>query len=128
MTTVWSLWMLIRDWPSAGRKPARRRSGDGHGRAGQGGNLRGDVEDNQALGVDVRDDVQDDADVVVLDGVDGLAGVGQTGVGDEGDFLADFDAGKLVVRGQDVRPGEHVELAGLSSSRHGGGHVAFQEF
>ena len=87
--------------------------GDGDRGVGEGGeNFGGDVHDHLAVGVDVGGDVENDADVLVLDGVDGLAGVGDAGVGDEGDLLADDDGGELVVGGENVGAGEDVEFVG----------------
>ena len=100
---------------------------DRHGRAGQLADLRRHVQDDQPVRVDVRRDVQNDADVLVLDRVDRLAGVGDARVGDERHLLADGDDGKLVVAGQDVGARQHVELAGGGQGVQRGVDVPFEQ-
>src|SRR5262249_17226300 len=60
------------------------------------GNLGGDVEGDKSIGVNVGDDVENDADLIVADGVDSLSIGRDLGVGDVGDLLADDHGGFLI--------------------------------
>ena len=59
--------------------------------------------------------MQDDPDVPVGNAVDLVAEVVKAGVGDEGNLLADGDAGLLAVPGENRRPRQHFELSGFSN-------------
>ena len=85
---------------------------DGDLGAGELRHLRDDLEDNQAVGVDVGHDVEADADIDVFDVGDRVAGVGNLGIDRAAHLLADEDRGDLVVAGENVGPRQHVEGAG----------------
>ena len=96
-------------------------NGDGGG--GELGDGGGDIEDDQAVGVNVRRDVEDDADLLVSDGVHDGAFGGNVRGGDDGDELADHDGGELIVGGEDGGAGEDIELAGGGQGADGDGEV-----
>src|SRR5205085_1037531 len=85
----------------------------------------GGVEDDQAVGVDVGGYVEDDADFLIGDGVGDQAGGGGVGAGKVRDFLAGHDGGDLVIAGEDVRTGEHIDLVGGGECAEGSGYVVF---
>ncbi|CCQ86682.1 hypothetical protein PA18A_3291 [Pseudomonas aeruginosa 18A] len=117
--------------------------GGGAGALVDAADLLVDVElDRSSLG-DLRTDVQLQADVLALDGLErvvaGTAAVGDVLAADEGYGLADHDARRLVVQGQQVRgrqdvgaaaalqrPGEHLEVEDLADPGdvHGAIHQA----
>src|SRR5690606_7628028 len=95
--------------------------------AGEGADFGGDVKDDQAVRVDVRNHIEQDADVIILNGVDRLSFIGELGPRDEGDFLTDGDAGELIVGCEDVWAGQDVELALGFEGAEGRGEVLFED-
>ncbi len=75
-----------------------------------GGDFLDDFQPNAAVGTDGGADVQLDADILALNGLEGIGVIDGGGAGDEGDFLADQDRGFLVVQGRQRRCRQQVGL------------------
>ena len=89
--------------------------GDGHplGPVRKLRGLGGDDHLDQAVLRNERRDAEDDADALVGDGVDLSVDRVEPRVADERDLLAEADGRRLVVAGEDGRPGEDLSVAGL---------------
>src|SRR5690606_25330683 len=90
------------------------RPGGQGGAGGDGGDFLFDFQAQGGALVDVRGDLQGDADVLAFDGGEGVAGargVGGVGAGLEGHVLAHQDLCLLVVQGQQAGRGQQVALA-----------------
>ena len=72
-----------------------------------------DVHHHQAVRADSRNDLQDQADVSIRDGIRTTASNGgaRDGPGDGGHRLAHLDVSRLIVEGGDLRTAEHLQPA-----------------